>query len=77
MDVSAYMSEKVNIENAGEKNDSNLLLWMEQINTTIQLVSSHMEYLDKYAEIFNQFSVNYSKIVSIQLSTAVSSIFAS
>lgn len=72
-DVNKFVTEKVNIENASEKNDSQLLIWLGNINETIKEIGSYMEYLDKNAEIFNLFEVNYAKCVCIQISKAVSS----
>jgi hypothetical protein len=59
------------VHSAAEKNDSQLLKWMSNINETIKSVVVYSEYMPHNGAVFNLFDIDYCKIAALSISKAV------
>ncbi len=70
-DVNEFINEKIDVHSAAEKNDSQLLKWMDNINETIKTLVVYSEYIPHNGAVFDTFDIDYGKIAALTISKAV------
>ncbi len=67
-----FISQKINLEEADEKADQQLLKWMQDLNNTLEDLQSYNDLLIHFNDnLYDRLDVECCKIVAITLSNCV------
>jgi hypothetical protein len=70
--VITFISQKINLEEADEKADQQLLKWMQDLNNTLEDLQSYNDLLIHFNDnLYDRLGVECCKIVAITLSNCV------